>query len=355
MPYNKRVTTEGPKARKNMAHSTSRSRRRERREKERRLASLRDMAAHQKDNFQQVCDDSFSTIEYNELNEMNLNMERSFMTKEEISKKGGYPVSCKCGEVLENERRRSESFSTASTQSIVSDLSDSFSSLNVENDLKAVKKKIKKGKRNKGKKNLKPPEFVDESRNYVALDCEMVGLGSDGMESAVARVSLVNWDGQVMIDTYLRVSEPVTDFRTFVSGIRQSDIDSDFAMDLDDCKEIVKDLIKDKILVGHGLKNDLQVLDIEHPWYRIRDSAKYKPFMKNCEVNVCTQLPRKLKELAKDFLGLDIQTDADGHDSVVDAWVAMELFKLERVRWEKVMEWKIERTREIERTRIMSQ
>merc|ERR1712125_194070 len=225
---------------------------------------------------------------------------------------------------------------------------------NDKTDSKIIKKKGK-GKKNKSKNNLKPPEFVDETRNYVALDCEMVGLGSDGMESAVARVSLVNWDGQVMIDTYLRVSEPVTDFRTFVSGIRQCDIDSDFAMDLDDCKKIVKDLIKDKILVGHGLKNDLQVLDIEHPWYRIRDTAKYKPFMKFCEVNSCThlQLPRKLKELTKDFLGLDIQTDANGHDSVIDAWVAMELYKLERVQWEKVMDWKIKRTREIEKKRAM--
>jgi len=353
MPYNKRIIKEGSKARKNTAHSTSRSRRRERREKERRRAALRDMAEHQKDNFQQVDEESFDTI--NQLNEMNLDMDRSLMMKEEMKREVRYPVSCKCGEVLENERRRSESFSTESTQSIVSDLSDESSSLNTKNDLRTTKKKIKKGKKNKSKNNLKPPEFVDETRNYVALDCEMVGLGSDGMESAVARVSLVNWDGQVMIDTYLRVSEPVTDFRTSVSGIRQCDIDSDFAMDLDDCKKIVKDLIKDKILVGHGLKNDLQVLDIEHPWYRIRDTAKYKPFMKNCEVNVCTQLPRKLKELAKDFLGLDIQTDADGHDSVIDAWVAMELYKLERVQWEKVMEWKIERTREIEKNHAMCQ
>jgi len=291
---------------------------------------------------------------------MKLEKDRSFMTKDKIDKKGVYPVSCNCGEASENERQRSESFSTESTRSIVSDLDDEFSSLNVQNDLKTVnkkvkkRKKVKKGKRNKGKKNLKSPEFVEESRNYVALDCEMVGLGYDGMESAVARVSLVNWDGQVMIDTYLRVSEPVTDFRTTFSGIRQCDIDSDFAMDLHDCKEIVKDLIKDKILVGHGLKNDLHVLDIEHPWYRIRDTAKYKPFMKNCEVNVCRKLPRKLKELAKEFLGLEIQTDAEGHDSVVDAWVAMELFKLERVRWEKVMKWKIERTREIERKCLTS-
>ena len=30
---------------------------------------------------------------------------------------------------------------------------------------------------------------------YLALDCEMVGVGPEGREDALARVSLVNFDG----------------------------------------------------------------------------------------------------------------------------------------------------------------
>jgi DNA polymerase III epsilon subunit-like protein len=54
---------------------------------------------------------------------------------------------------------------------------------------------------------------------YVAIDCEMVGVGPEGEESALARVSLVNYNGAVLMDEYVKPQERVTDFRTAVSGI----------------------------------------------------------------------------------------------------------------------------------------
>lgn len=41
-------------------------------------------------------------------------------------------------------------------------------------------------------------------QKYVALDCEMVGIGSDGKKSALARVSMVDWDGNVLMDTFVK-------------------------------------------------------------------------------------------------------------------------------------------------------
>ena len=43
---------------------------------------------------------------------------------------------------------------------------------------------------------------------------------SDGIDSIVARVSLVNHYGHVIYDTYVSPSEEVSDYRTSVSGIR---------------------------------------------------------------------------------------------------------------------------------------
>lgn len=37
---------------------------------------------------------------------------------------------------------------------------------------------------------------------YVAIDCEMVGTGEDGKESALARVSIVNKFGIALLDTF---------------------------------------------------------------------------------------------------------------------------------------------------------
>lgn len=54
---------------------------------------------------------------------------------------------------------------------------------------------------------------------FVAIDCEMVGVGEGGIASALARVSLVNYHGAVLLDTYVKPMERVTDYRTFVSGI----------------------------------------------------------------------------------------------------------------------------------------
>lgn len=57
----------------------------------------------------------------------------------------------------------------------------------------------------------------------VALDCEMVGVGAD-RRSALARASIVAYDGTVLYDVVCRPEDPITDYRTKYSGIRPSDM-----------------------------------------------------------------------------------------------------------------------------------
>jgi RNA exonuclease 4 len=59
---------------------------------------------------------------------------------------------------------------------------------------------------------------------YVALDCEMVGIGIDGTESSLARVSLVNYHGAVLLDEFVKQRERVVDYRTRYSGVRAKDV-----------------------------------------------------------------------------------------------------------------------------------
>lgn len=118
-----------------------------------------------------------------------------------------------------------------------------------------------------------------EKSKYVSLDCEMVGVGPDGCGSALARVCVIDWSETTLLDTYVKVDEPVTDYRTFVSGVQAKDLQSDDAMSFDTCQHIVKNLLRNKILIGHGLDNDLKALGISHPPKDIRDTAKYPPFM----------------------------------------------------------------------------
>jgi len=102
--------------------------------------------------------------------------------------------------------------------------------------------------------------------------------------------------------------------------------------------------------VGHGLKNDFKALGLSHPWYLTRDSAKYPPFMKapSQDSPVSEYMAKKLKTLALDKLGMRIQREGEAHDPVEDAVAAMELYKKHREKWERAVEWKMERSRGIE-------
>jgi RNA exonuclease 4 len=59
---------------------------------------------------------------------------------------------------------------------------------------------------------------------YIAIDCEMVGVGLTGSISSLARVSLVNYHGVVILDEYVKPRGYVVDYRTRWSGIRKSDL-----------------------------------------------------------------------------------------------------------------------------------
>jgi RNA exonuclease 4 len=187
----------------------------------------------------------------------------------------------------------------------------------------------------------------EEKARFVALDCEMVGVDPGGYRSISARVTCVGWDGNTLLDVFVRPEETVTDYRTFVSGITAEDLESEDAIPMDICRIMVEDLLQDKILVGHALKNDLAVLGIHHPWYNTRDTGKYEPFMKVRFAEDGILWPRKLKDLAKNKLGREIQVAGVPHSPYEDAKAAMDLYKRACTKWQKAMEYKINKTRTI--------
>lgn len=110
----------------------------------------------------------------------------------------------------------------------------------------------------------------------------MVGVGLEGRESSLARVSLVNYYGHVLLDVFVRQRERVVDYRTQWSGIRPKDmvngafficasrrcIELPLAKPFAEVQEKVADLLKDRILVGHAVHNDLKVC----PFLRLNDA-----------------------------------------------------------------------------------
>lgn len=166
-----------------------------------------------------------------------------------------------------------------------------------------------------------------EIGKYVAIDCEMVGVGPNpDKESALARVSIVNWNGDQVYDSFVRPKEKVTDWRTHVSGIAPKHM-----IDARSFEEVQKDVVQileDTVLVGHSIRNDLEALMLSHPKRDIRDTSKYPPYRK-----IAGGGSPRLKLLASELLGLKIQEGA--HSSVEDARATMFLFRRDKEGFER--------------------
>lgn len=157
---------------------------------------------------------------------------------------------------------------------------------------------------------------------YLAIDCEMVGVGPNPAdESALARVSLVDFNGVQIYDSFVLPKEAVTDFRTHVSGITPQLLRE--ARSLEEVQKDVAAVLDGKILVGHAVRNDLDAMMLGHPRRDIRDTSRHPAFRE-----LAGGRTPGLRKLAKSVLGLDIQ--AGEHSSVEDARATMALFRKEK-------------------------
>ena len=80
------------------------------------------------------------------------------------------------------------------------------------------------------------------------------------------------------------------------------------------------DILKDKILVGHALKNDLSVLMLQHKRSMIRDTATFRPYMRPHGKKGGKFKPRALRDLSRQFLNQVIQTGEHDPVSLADAF-----------------------------------
>ncbi|MBE3044671.1 hypothetical protein IMZ48_19340 [Candidatus Bathyarchaeota archaeon] len=159
---------------------------------------------------------------------------------------------------------------------------------------------------------------IAELGKYVSLDCEMVGVGKDGAQSVLARVSVVDFHGRQVYDSFVKPQEKVTDWRTSITGITPAHMNTARAFTA--VQSQIAEILHDRTLVGHDLKHDLAVLGLSHPRIDIRDTAKFQAFR-----HYGNGGKPSLKSLAQGILGVEIQSGA--HSSIEDAKVTMAVFR----------------------------
>lgn len=173
------------------------------------------------------------------------------------------------------------------------------------------------------------------SFEVVALDCEMVGVRGSAynpddpatIENALCRVSVIRLDDvsesfETMLDLWVEVDEDVVDWRTPITGVNAVSFRSRKRHPFHQVRRQVQDWIENRILVGHALWNDLEVLRLEHPQELIRDTAEILELRPEWRQKLMPSLSLLMRHWFHEEMH-------DGvHDSVQDAWAALRLYQL---------------------------
>ncbi|KAF3031618.1 3'-5' exonuclease [Didymella heteroderae] len=175
----------------------------------------------------------------------------------------------------------------------------------------------------------------------VAIDCEMMQAN---IGQVLGRVSVVNYEGRLIFDTFVCYPEPirVTNTHREYSGIDWSDIDPQHgAQPFSEVQTQLVELLYDRIVIGHDIEKDIRAISMNLQacisrlrrtlqcappiafQMTVRDTQRYSGYQKYAQRGA-HQGP-SLKILAQQVLGRSIKQGQVS--SVEDALATMEIYR----------------------------
>ncbi|KAI0068442.1 hypothetical protein BV25DRAFT_578987 [Artomyces pyxidatus] len=180
------------------------------------------------------------------------------------------------------------------------------------------------------------PKYGTPSPDQIlALSCMVVGVGPGGTTAMLARVAITDFRGTSLLDCYVAPTMPVTDYRVSTTGITADHLNSSSAVKFSDVQLFVANLIKDKVIVGHSLWNDLSVLGIPHPAVNTRDVGLYQPFRNALRAQAPTH-PIGLQTLTWVLMRRRICQDGQ-QNPLENARAALDLYRSHSAEWENAI------------------
>ncbi|KAJ5192374.1 hypothetical protein N7449_008516 [Penicillium cf. viridicatum] len=158
----------------------------------------------------------------------------------------------------------------------------------------------------------RPANSNSTHRKAIVLDCEMIE--TTVCTSELAFITAIDFlTGEVLINSYVTPTAPVTNWLTPVSGITQEKMDAAiaegnaFVSNADARGGLRKFLNHETVLIGHALQHDLRTLSLIHG--RIVDTSVITSEAVFPNVSSKTTLPRiwGLETLAKELIGIEIR------------------------------------------------
>lgn len=166
-------------------------------------------------------------------------------------------------------------------------------------------------------------DFDHEGSHTFSLDCEFCQSANG---KVLTRISIIDFDENIVLDTFVKPDVEITDYLTKYSGITEAKLEG-VTTTLKEVQERFLSIVSSNdILIGQSLESDLNVLKIKHP--KVIDTALIYDHTRG------PPMKPSLKWLSEKHLGKLIQqgeANGEGHSSVEDSKACLRLVKMKLI------------------------